>query len=727
MNIDLITNLLDKAKHHFEQKQFETALNVSNKVLSSSQKENYSSGIIQTNLLLANIYNTKGNYAGDEIQISKALNFLNTVEQNFDDTDLETQVKLLYTKGKVYYNKGDFEKAKLVFLKLEKQSELYQDAYAKCLSKIALSEWAMAINNFQEALLYAKKAQELIEQNFNKNDVLKIEVYALLGQIYIKSHDYASSLKYNEELLEISRTNNDLEKETIALKNLGIVYGARADLKEAMEYFLEALDKAKQINYRKQIAQIQINIATIYANLYNYKEAEDRYRTALEDYSDVISQNVEVITLNNVGNIYYEMNRFQEALVYFEKANRLAKEAKYSEMLAHTLSQISRTHTALGDLDTAFDVAQKAQRLIEEIGELSGRQINLINLGEILFRKKQYVKASKLISQGAIIAKGLDDNASEIRAYKLLSALFEAQKDYEKAFQYQKVYAIIQDKFSQVQRNRLTLDMEINYSIKEKQKAIEQLKIENKLQALLLERQDQISIQNEQLTEANEELKQFAYVASHDLKEPLRMIGSYTQIINRQFTNAVDEKTQVYFDYVNGGVKRMNSLLDALLQYATIGRIAEENRIVKLEDVVDICCLHLKLRIEETKAIVRYENLPKVFAIRSLMLQLFQNLISNAIKFKKPDVAPEVYISFKEQENDYLISVRDNGIGISPEYKDRIFVIFQRLHRRTDYEGTGIGLAICHKIIKRMKGNIWVESELGKGATFFFTLAKSEI
>ena len=723
MNITSITNLLEKARHHFEHKQFDAALHISNKVLASSEKESYPTGIIQSSLLLANIYNTKGNYAGDEIQISKALNFLNNIER-FEETDWATQMNVLYTKGKVFYYKSDFEKAKSLFLQLEKQSALHEDAYAKCLSKIALSEWAMAINDFQAALLYAKKAQVLIENNLNINEGLKTDVYVLLAQIYIKSHDYASSLKYNEKLLQISRANHDIENETIALKNLGIVYGAKADLKESMAYFLEALDKAKQLNYRKQIAQIQINIATIYANLYNYQEALDRYRMALEDYSDVISQNVELITLNNVGNIYYEMNRFEEALPYFEKANDLAQKGNYQEMIAHTLSQISRTHTALGDLETAFEFAQKAQTLIDELGEINGRQINLINLGEILFRKKQYNDASRLISQGAVIAKRLDDNASEIRAYKLLSALFEAQKDFEKAFQYQKVYAIIQAKFSQVQRNRLTLDMEISYSIKEKQKAIEQLKTENKLQALLLERQDQISRQNEQLTEANEELKQFAYVASHDLKEPLRMIGSYTQLINRTFAKTASEETQLYFDYVNGGVKRMNALLDALLQYATIGRISEENKMVNLEDIVAICCLHLKLRIDETKAKIHYEKLPKVFAIRSLMMQLFQNLISNAIKFRKPDVAPEVFISCQEQEQDYLISVRDNGIGISTEHQDRIFVIFQRLHRRKDYEGTGIGLAICHKIIKRMKGNIWVESELGAGATFFFTIPK---
>jgi len=168
----------------------------------------------------------------------------------------------------------------------------------------------------------------------------------------------------------------------------------------------------------------------------------------------------------------------------------------------------------------------------------------------------------------------------------------------------------------------------------------------------------------------------------------------------------------------------MNNLLDALLQYATIGRSEEGLTEVNLTDIVDICKLHLKLKIQENDAKVEHHQLPIVKANRMRMMQLFQNMISNAIKFKRPGTTPVVTIKAEEREADFLIAVQDNGIGIPEEFKERIFVIFQRLHTKQSYEGTGIGLAICHKIIKRLGGSIWVESTQGEGTCFYFTIPR---
>ena len=203
------------------------------------------------------------------------------------------------------------------------------------------------------------------------------------------------------------------------------------------------------------------------------------------------------------------------------------------------------------------------------------------------------------------------------------------------------------------------------------------------------------------------------------------MIGSYTQIINKKIANDLDENTQTYFEYVTDGVDRMNNLLDGLLKYSTVGRGAQDMKRINLNDTLIIVQSNLRLLIEENKAEIIHDELPTVNGISSLLSQLFQNLISNALKFQKPGNTTKIIISSEEKENEYIISVKDNGIGIKPEYKDRIFVIFQRLHARTDYEGTGIGLALCYKIMQRMGGKIWVESELGEGATFFFNFPKA--
>jgi light-regulated signal transduction histidine kinase (bacteriophytochrome) len=169
----------------------------------------------------------------------------------------------------------------------------------------------------------------------------------------------------------------------------------------------------------------------------------------------------------------------------------------------------------------------------------------------------------------------------------------------------------------------------------------------------------------------------------------------------------------------------MNSLLDALLQYATIGKADLERESVSLENAVQLACQNLHLKIHETEAHVETDkNLPTLLSVPSLLIQLFQNLIGNAIKFRRETLAPVVLITAEMHGEEHLIKVHDNGIGIEPEHRERIFIIFQRLHTRQKYEGTGIGLAICQKIVQRLGGRIWVESENGYGSTFCFTLPK---
>ena len=168
----------------------------------------------------------------------------------------------------------------------------------------------------------------------------------------------------------------------------------------------------------------------------------------------------------------------------------------------------------------------------------------------------------------------------------------------------------------------------------------------------------------------------------------------------------------------------MNGLLDALLQYATIGKVDLELEPVDVKEVIKIARTNLKLKIEETDTKILCGEMPKVKAIASFLVQLFQNLLGNAIKFRHQDSHPIILINSVEKDNEWLFSVKDNGIGIADEHKDRIFVIFQRLHNRDKYEGTGIGLSICQKIVHQLGGKIWVESEPMKGATFFFTLPK---
>ena len=224
-----------------------------------------------------------------------------------------------------------------------------------------------------------------------------------------------------------------------------------------------------------------------------------------------------------------------------------------------------------------------------------------------------------------------------------------------------------------------------------------------------------------ELERSNSELEQFAYVASHDLQEPLRMITSYSQLLERRYKDKLDGDALEFIDYVVDGAKRMQELINDLLAYSRVGTRGREFEPVDMEAVYKRVLGNLQLAIEEQQAEVSHDPLPMVQADGLQLVQLLQNLIANAIKFHG-DAAPKVHVSAERQNQEVLFCVRDEGIGFEPQYAERIFQVFQRLHGKSQYPGTGIGLAICKKIVERHGGRIWVESQPGQGAKFYFTL-----
>jgi light-regulated signal transduction histidine kinase (bacteriophytochrome) len=227
-----------------------------------------------------------------------------------------------------------------------------------------------------------------------------------------------------------------------------------------------------------------------------------------------------------------------------------------------------------------------------------------------------------------------------------------------------------------------------------------------------------------ELKRSNYDLQQFAYVASHDLQEPLRMISSYLQLIERRYKSKLDQDADEFIEYAVDGAKRLQNLINGLLDYSRVETSGKSFEPVDCEKVFGDTLANLKVAIEESSAVVTHDPLPTVMADRSQILQLFQNLIGNAIKFRSQE-EPRIYVSAGRKGDDYTFSVKDNGIGIEEQYKDRIFDLFQRLHSR-GYSGTGIGLSICKRIVERHGGKIWLESTIGRGSTFYFTIPFKE-
>ncbi len=258
--------------------------------------------------------------------------------------------------------------------------------------------------------------------------------------------------------------------------------------------------------------------------------------------------------------------------------------------------------------------------------------------------------------------------------------------------------------------------------VMEHAKELEKLNRELEDQVTVRKRAEQaLKIHAEELDRSNAELERFAYVASHDLREPMRVVANYVQLLSHRYKGKLDKDADEFISYTLDGTERMQALIDGLLEYSRAGKGERKFDPVNLEEIMKRVRSNLSLAIQESKAEVTQDPLPNVMGHAPSLAQLFQNLVANAIKFRDAR-SPHVHISALKKDEEWQFSVRDNGIGIDPKHHTRLFVIFQRLHTREKFQGTGIGLAVCKKIVEYHGGRIWVESELGKGTAFHFTI-----
>lgn len=321
----------------------------------------------------------------------------------------------------------------------------------------------------------------------------------------------------------------------------------------------------------------------------------------------------------------------------------------------------------------------------------------------------QRLKESEISAQIPVIfLTALDNELDRLKAFEIGGI------DYiTKPFNIKEVVARIENQLT-IQRQRLAIAHQ-NQQLKEHNQRLEQLNAE-------------LVKANSKLEESNKNLEQFAYTASHDLRSPLQTIIGFAQLLNQKYQDSLDPTAKHYLERIVSGAYRMNNLVKALLEYSRTGRENLPFEPINCQEVIERVLENLAADIAKSNAGIQRDTLPKVVGDEIQLEQLFQNLIGNAIKYRHPHIAPQIKITVEERlSHQYLIGIHDNGIGIDPKDSQRIFQVFQRLHSEDEYPGTGIGLAVCQKIVDRHGGRIWVESTENQGTSFYFTLPGLEI
>jgi signal transduction histidine kinase/Tfp pilus assembly protein PilF len=566
-------------------------------------------------------------------------------------------------------NPASVDKALSVFTRANQEG--FKGIAAKAALEAAIGyckvkrEYPAAIEYCDIALEYAQKS---------KAETLYPEIRSLLG---ISSH-YTGNLDRAHEnyllainLLENTKDRSVKEAEDLAglYHNLGIIYKEYDDENLCLKYINEALNLYEQINSLKGIALCYNSLAGYYMQKKDNDKALEYNLKSLKLKEDFGDKNSIAISMNNIGVLYSDK----------------------------------------GDMERAMDYFNRSLEIQEEIGNKHSIAMSHMFLGETCKRFKAYELGVTHLLQSIDVMKQLGTNLDLENAYKTLAETYECMGDYKNAYEIHKEYAQTREEVLNIEKAKAIIDTKAKFEVEKKDKENEIYRLKN------------IEIEGyaHQLEISNNELKQFANVASHDLREPLRMISSYMHLLATKLEGRIYDDERVFLNYALEGSKRMDALISDLLSLAKINANVTQVQI-DLNEIMTVVNYNLDAQVREKNAMIAINNLPVVMADKTHMVQLFQNLVSNAIKYNK-NAQPLVKITANECEGGYEFEVADNGIGISDKDRKRIFEMFQRLHGRDEYNGTGIGLAICKKIVDRLKGRIWIEeSDLGGSSFKFF-------
>lgn len=664
---EVAQNLLSIGKMQIEQKNYDTALKAFQKII---------------------------NYSKDDSLLVEAYRQLGFTYQKLGQPKLALENYLEILKPQYI---GQYEDSTLIYSPIAKNY--------------------LALGAYEKAYEFQMRVLEIAEKE--DNGELKGEALYEIGSIFYYQENFQQALDYYEQALTICEELDNKRLITTCLGAMGSCYGTMGKIEKSLFYNTRYLEIVRELNYLPGLGYGLHNVASNYVSLAKYGIALQYLEESLMIKEELDDKWGQISGLELIAEIYINQQQLDLALATLNNALQLALEIDAKPRIQKIHSVYASAYAAQGDYAKAYEHLQSHNDIkdsilnaksLEEMGaqksiyEIRKRENEILSLKKdnALLEKDQEISVLYKIGAGAMILFLIILIGSLYNRYRLQRQNFDLLADKNEQIR------LKNDALEQANSNQI----EIAKLLAEKNE-------------LLNKHNLQVEKSNEQLSVVNEELKQFASVASHDLKEPLRMIGSYTSLLKRRYVKNLDGTAQEFMDYVTDATTRMEHLLDDLLAYSRVGTQEVKMEKVDLNNTLTIVSANLRRQLVEANATLEIaENvLPSIKGSSSQMIQLFQNLVSNGVKFRG-ERKPVVKVEYFEKDDGHLIQVKDNGIGIAPEYQEKIFEMFRRLHTREEYEGTGIGLATCKKIVDRHAGQIWVESVSGEGSTFNIQLPK---
>jgi signal transduction histidine kinase len=603
-----------------------------------------------------------------------------------------------------------------------------------------------------------KKAQPyflaLLTIENSVNDDIKSLIYTDLGNSYKYLGDFKNALHYclKNQKLGIDTKNLSIEQQSNL--QFGSYYSATNDFENATKCLMLSIELSNRLNNIDQICESYRVLTVVYLkskNCHLALKCIEKSMSYVEKLDDNIFPSVNVYL--SYGNALKECGQYEAALFPLKRGLALTLESGDKTYQANASILVADTYSKMNDFKNAEYFYAQCDALTYAISEGDLVAYNY-GYGSLLLKKGDYDKAINYLKKSIALAEKHHKKLTLQRVYACLSDVYEKKGNANESLFYLKKSNIYKDSLYADENTKRISEAQLKYDVIKSEKEVQELKhrqfnfsiggllfilglllafmmyfsySKNDKNKILTEKNKEIKDKNRQLEESNEILKQFAYASAHDLKEPLRSINSFVNIIQKKYMKDVPVEAHEYMGFVTTGVRRMESLLNALLEFSSV--LTDDNIASKKNDVPTILkdvFHHYENIINERKAVIRYPSVfPQIFMSETHLKQILFNLVNNALKYSKEEA--KIEIGFDNRMEELIIFVKDEGIGMEKSYSAKIFKLFQRLDKTSHKESAGIGLTICKNIVDKYAGRLWFESVVNEGTTFFIAFPKTMI